>query len=160
MASFLGNTGYNFNTTFRAAARQIQGDKMAALNRIQLIGYLGKDPETRVLPSGSKVCAFSVAVDRRWKNGGGETKEAVDWFLVEAWGRRGEICQEYLHKGRLVFVEGRMQNDRWQDENGDPHSRSKVVALQMQILDRKPEEPEMNNVAESEQEPEPELEPA
>jgi single-strand DNA-binding protein len=116
---------------------------MPALNRIQLIGFLGKDPETRVLSTGSKVCSFSVAVDRRWKNGNGEAKEAVDWFPVEAWGRLGEVCQDYLHKGRLAYVDGRIQNDRWQDENGEQHFRTKVVASQMQILDRKPEEPEV-----------------
>jgi single-strand DNA-binding protein len=127
---------------------------MPALNRIQLIGYLGKDPETRILPSGSKVCSFSMAVDRRWKNGNGETQESVEWFQVETWGRLGEICQEYLQKGRLVFVEGRVQNDRWEGENGEPRSRTKIVALQMQILDRKPEEPEVTHVDEPETETE------
>jgi single-strand DNA-binding protein len=115
---------------------------MAALNRVQLIGNLGKDPEVRELPSGKKVCSFSVAVDRRWKDGNGEAKEATDWFTVESWGRLGEICSQYLSKGRLVYLEGRMQTDRWQDDKGDPHSRTKVVSSLMQILDRKPEEPE------------------
>lgn len=115
---------------------------MPALNRVQLIGRLGKEPETRVLPSGAKVCSFSMAVDRRWKNGGGETQEATEWFTVETWGRIGEICQEYLGKGRLIYLEGRVQTDHWQDDKGDPHSRTKVVGAIMQILDRKPEEPE------------------
>jgi single-strand DNA-binding protein len=125
--------------------------EMPALNRIQVIGYLGKEPETRVLPSGRKVCAFSMAVDRRWKNGDGEPKEATEWFTVEAWGKLGEISQKYLHKGRLAYVEGRIQTDRWQDDQGDPHSRTKVVAQQMQILDRKPEEPDDSAAAAEEE---------
>jgi single-strand DNA-binding protein len=116
---------------------------MPALNRVQLIGHLGKDPELRTLPSGKKVCAFTMAVDHRWKNGNGESREATEWFNVESWGRLGEICHEYLSKGKLVYVEGRMQTDRWQDDKGEPHSRTKVVGLGMQILDRKPEEPEV-----------------
>ncbi len=115
---------------------------MPALNRVQLIGRLGKEPETRALPSGRKVCSFSLAVDRRWKNGDGETREVTEWFTVETWGRIGEVCQEYLAKGRLIYLEGRVQTDHWQDDKGDPHSRTKVVGSMMQILDRKPEEPE------------------
>jgi single-strand DNA-binding protein len=115
---------------------------MPSLNKVQIIGRLGKDPESRTLPSGKNVASFSVAVDRRWKNGNGEAREATEWFSVEAWGQLGEICRQYLSKGRLVYVEGRLQTDRWQDDAGDPHSRTKVVALMMQILDRKPEDPE------------------
>ena len=93
---------------------------MPALNRVQLIGYLGKDPETRFTSNGKNVCNFSVAVSRRWKSGDGEQKEATDWFNIEAWGRLGEICQKYLGKGRLVFLEGRLQTDRVEaKEKGD-----------------------------------------
>ncbi len=113
---------------------------MATLNKVQIIGNLGKEPESRVLPSGRKVCSFSVGVNRRWTNEGGESHEATEWFLVEAWGRLGEVCQEFLGKGRLVYLEGRLQTDRWQDDKGDPHSRTKLVAGVMQILDRKPDE--------------------
>jgi single-strand DNA-binding protein len=125
---------------------------MPALNRIQLIGNLGKDPELRQLPSGKKVCSFSMAVSHRWKNGDGEAKEATDWFNVETWGRLGEICNQYLSKGKLVYMEGRVQTDRWQDDKGDPHSRTKVVGAVMQILDRKPEEPEVASAPEEEAE--------
>ncbi|MBC8505176.1 MAG: single-stranded DNA-binding protein [Anaerolineales bacterium] len=114
---------------------------MAGLNRIQLIGRLGKDPESRSTPSGRQVCSFSVAVGRRWKSANGEVKEATDWFNVDAWGRLGEICQQYLGKGRLVFVEGRLQTDRVEGD-GDTRYYTKVVASQMQMLDRKPEEPD------------------
>ena len=123
---------------------------MAGLNRVQLIGRLGKDPESRFTPSGRQVCSFSVAVGRRWKNADGQVKEATDWFNVDAWGRLGEICQQYLGKGRLVFIEGRLQTDRVEDD-GDTRYYTKVVASQMQMLDRKPEEPEQDlEIAEEE----------
>jgi len=114
---------------------------MPGLNRVQLIGRLGKNPETRVTPTGKNVCTFSVAVSRRWKTKEGQNKETTDWFNVEAWGKLGEICQKYLGKGRLVFVEGRLQTDRYEAE-GKTRYFTKVVANQMLMLDRKPEEPE------------------
>jgi single-strand DNA-binding protein len=109
---------------------------MAGLNRVQLIGNLGKDPETRFTPKGNKVCNFSVAVSRRWKNSEGESKEVTDWFTVEAWGRLGEICQEYLHKGSRVYLEGRLKTDRYEQE-GETRYITKVVANQMIMLDRR-----------------------
>lgn len=112
---------------------------MPYLNRIQLIGRLGKDPELRFTPKGSKVCTFSVAVGRRWKGSGGEDKEATDWFNIEAWGRLGEICKQYLQKGRLVFLEGQLRTDRYEHE-GETRFFTKVVATQMQMLDRKAEQ--------------------
>ncbi len=112
---------------------------MPSLNRIQLIGHLGKDPEVRVTPKGSSVCTFSIAVSRRWKSSSGEDKEATDWFNVEAWGHLGEICKQYLRKGRLVFLEGQLRTDRY-EHDGDTHYYTKVVASQMQMLDRKAEE--------------------
>jgi single-strand DNA-binding protein len=115
---------------------------MPGLNRIQLIGRLGRDPESRTTTGNRGVATFSLAVDRRSKTDGGELKEATDWFTVDAWGRLGEICQKYLSKGRLIFVDGRVQTDRWQDDKGETHYRTKVVAANMQILDRKPDEPE------------------
>jgi single-strand DNA-binding protein len=121
---------------------------MPGLNRVQLIGNLGKDPETRFTPKGNTVCSFSVAVNRRWKSEG-ESKEATDWFNIEAWGKLGEICQEYLSKGRLVFIEGRLQTDRYEHE-GETKYFTKVVASQMQILDRKPEEPDVATSGEDE----------
>jgi single-strand DNA-binding protein len=109
---------------------------MPALNRVQLIGNLGKDPETRYTPSGKKVTSFSVAVNRRLRSGEGETREVTDWFSIEAWGRLGEICQEYLHKGSLVFLEGRLRTDRY-EQGGETRSFTKVVISQMQMLDRR-----------------------
>ena len=115
---------------------------MPALNRVQLIGRLGKDPETRYTTSGRNVCHFSLAVGRRWKSAQGEPKETTDWFNIEVWGRLGEICQQYLGKGRLVFLEGRLQTDR-SEQNGSFRYFTKVIVREMQMLDRKPEEPEL-----------------
>lgn len=112
---------------------------MPALNRVQLIGHLGKAPETRFTPSGKKVCSFSLAVNRRWKGQGGEVKEHTDWFNIDAWGRLGEICQQYLNKGSLVYVEGRLQTDRYEHE-GETRYFTKVTAGLMEMLDRKPDE--------------------
>jgi single-strand DNA-binding protein len=112
---------------------------MPALNRVQLIGNLGKDPEIRFTPSGSKVSTFSMAVNRSWKGRDGTVKKATDWFNIEAWGSLGEICQQYLHKGSLVFIEGRLQTDRYEHE-GETRYFTKVIARTMQMLDRKPEE--------------------
>lgn len=112
---------------------------MPALNRVQLIGNLGKDPETRYTPTGAKVCSFSMAVNRRWKGRDGAVKENTDWFNIEVWGKLGEVCQQYLHKGSLAFIEGRLQTDRYEHE-GETRYFTKVIARTMQMLDRKPEE--------------------
>jgi single-strand DNA-binding protein len=116
---------------------------MPALNRVQLIGYLGRDPESRTTSSGQKVAQFSLAVTRRWKSGT-ESKEVTDWFNVEAWGRLGEVSQQYLRKGSLVYVEGRLRTDKYEDK-GETKYFTKVVAQTLQFLDRKPtEEPVMD----------------
>lgn len=122
---------------------------MASLNKVQIIGRLGRDPETRFTPKGTKVTNFSVAVGRRWRNKDGEVKEDTDWFNVVAWGRLAEVCQEYLSKGRLVYIEGRLQTDRYEVE-GETRYSTKVVARNMQMLERKPEEPEPDPPAEEE----------
>jgi single-strand DNA-binding protein len=106
---------------------------MPALNKVQLIGHLGKDPETRFTPKGKKVCHFTLAVN--WP---GATEP--DWFNIEAWEKLGEICQQYLTKGRLVYLEGRLRTDRYTDEKGETRYYTQVVARQMQMLDRKPGE--------------------
>ena len=116
---------------------------MPALNRVKLIGRLGKDPESKFTPTGKKVTQFSVAISNRWKSKEGEAKEYTEWVTVEAWGRLGEVCQEYLKKGSLVFIEGRLKTDKYEDK-GETKYYTKVVALAMQMLDRKPnEEPVM-----------------
>ncbi|MEZ0396874.1 MAG: single-stranded DNA-binding protein [Anaerolineales bacterium] len=125
---------------------------MPALNRVQLIGRLGKDPETRFTPTGKKVAHFSLAVSNRWKTKEGEAKEYTEWFNIEAWGRLGEICQQYLHKGSLVYLEGRLKTDRYEDKDGETKYFTKVVALTMQMLDKKPEEEPVATVEEEQAE--------
>jgi single-strand DNA-binding protein len=110
---------------------------MPALNRVQLIGRLGKDPEGKFTPTGKQVTHFSLAVTNRWKSKDGESKEYTEWINIEAWGRLGEVCNEYLKKGSLVYLDGRLKTDRYEDQ-GEKKYYSKVVALQMQMLDRKP----------------------
>src|SRR5581483_2268788 len=118
-------------------------ETMPALNRVQLIGYLGKDPETRFTPSGKKVAHFSLAVTQRWKSGG-VSKEATEWFNVEAWNKLGELAQQYLKKGSLVYIEGRLKTDKYEDKGGETKYFTKVVALTLQFLDKKPaDEPMM-----------------
>lgn len=112
---------------------------MPALNRVQLIGYLGKDPESKFTPTGKKVTQFSVAISNRWKSKDGDSKEYTEWVNIEAWGRLGEVCSEYLKKGSLVFVEGRLKTDKYEDK-GENKYYTKIVALSMQMLDRKPSE--------------------
>ena len=109
---------------------------MVGLNRVQLIGRLGRDPELKNLPSGKKVCDFSLAVNRRWKDKEGDLQEVTDWFNIEAWERLAEICGEYLKKGSLIFLEGRLQTDSYED-NGNTRYYTKVISSQMQMLDRK-----------------------
>ena len=111
---------------------------MPALNRVQLIGRLGKDPESKFTPTGKKVTHFSLAVSQRWKTGG-ETKEYTEWVNVEAWGRLGEVSQEYLKKGSLVYIEGRLKTDKYEDK-GETKYYTKVVALGLQFLDKKEKE--------------------
>ncbi len=116
---------------------------MPTLNRVQLIGHLGKDPETRFIPSGKKVTQFSLAVNNHWKSAEGEPRESTDWFNIEAWGRPGEICAQYLHKGSLVFIEGRLRTDKYEDKSGETKYVTRVVLQSLQMLDRKAEaEPE------------------
>ena len=120
---------------------------MPTLNRVQLIGRLGKDPESRYTPTGKQVTTFSLAVSNRWKSQG-ETKEYTEWINLEAWGRLGEVCQEYLKKGSLVYIEGRLKTDRYEDK-GENKYFTKVVVLMMQMLDKKPAEEPMATVEEA-----------
>jgi single-strand DNA-binding protein len=123
---------------------------MPALNRVQLIGYLGRDPESRFTPTGKRVTTFSLGITQRWKSGE-EMKEYTDWVNVETWGRLAEICHEYLHKGSLVYVEGRLRTEKYEDK-GETKYFTKVVALALQMLDRKPTEEPVISVEESQEE--------
>ena len=119
---------------------------MPALNRVQLIGRLGKDAEGKYTPSGKKVTHFSLAVSQRWK-ANGEAREYTEWVNVEAWGRLGEVCQEYLKKGSLVYIEGRLKTEKYEDK-GETKFFTKVVALSLQFLDKKPTDEPMLTVEE------------
>ena len=123
---------------------------MPSLNRVQLIGRLGKDPEGKFTPSGKKVIHFSLAISQRWKTGG-EMKEYTEWVNIEAWGRLGEVCQEYLKKGSLIYLEGRLKTEKYED-NGETKYYTKVVALQLQFLDKKPAEEPMLPIDEDQSE--------
>lgn len=115
---------------------------MPSLNRVQLIGNLGRDPETRFTPTGKKVCHFSLAVSNRWKDKNGESKEITEWVNIEAWGRLGEVCQEYLKKGSLVFAEGRLKTEKY-ESNGETKYFTKVVVQTLQFLDKRDKEEPM-----------------
>jgi len=119
---------------------------MPALNRVQLIGRLGKDPDSKYTPTGKKVAHFSLAVSQRWKTGG-ESKEYTEWVNIEAWGRLGEVCQEYLKKGSLVYLEGRLKTEKYEDK-GETKYFTRVVALGLQFLDKKDKDEPMLTVEE------------
>lgn len=104
------------------------------LNKVQIIGYLGKDPEMRYTPSGRPVTTFSVAVSRSWNSADGERHTETEWFNVVAWGNLAEICKQYLVKGQQVYIEGRLQIRRWDDKEGQRHTSVEVVASEMMML--------------------------
>jgi single-strand DNA-binding protein len=109
---------------------------MAGINKVILVGRLGKDPEVRYTPSGVAVANFTVATSEEWKDKNtGEKQERTEWHRIEAWRRLGEICGEYLHKGKQVYIEGRLQTDAWEDRDGNRRYTTKVVAQNMQMLD-------------------------
>lgn len=112
---------------------------MPALNKVQLMGRLGQDPDSRFTPTGKQVVKFSLAISNRWKKDG-EVKENTEWVNIEAWGRLAEVCNEYLRKGSLVYVEGRLKTDKYVDDSGENRYFAKVVIQQMQMLDRKADE--------------------
>ena len=115
---------------------------MPGLNRVQLMGYLGKDPDARFTPTGKQVVKFSLAVSNRWKKDGA-LQEHTEWINIEAWGKLAETCNEYLRKGSFVFVEGRIKTDRYQDDSDVTRYFTKVVINQMQMLDKKPSDDTM-----------------
>jgi len=103
------------------------------------MGGLGQDPDARFTPTGKQVVKFSLAVSNRWKKDG-EVKENTEWVNIEAWGRLAEVCNEYLRKGSLVYIEGRLKTDKYVDDSGENRYFAKVVIQQMQMLDRKADE--------------------
>ena len=104
------------------------------LNKVMIIGHLGRDPEMRYTPSGRPVTTFSVAVSRSWNTVDGERHSETEWFNIVAWGNLAEICKQYLNKGQQVFIEGRLQTRRWDDKEGQKHTSVEVVANEMMML--------------------------
>ena len=107
---------------------------MANLNKVFLIGNLTRDPELRYVPSGSAVATFTVAVNRVYKAQNGEKKEQVSFIRIVVWGRRAEVCGEYLSKGSPVFIEGRLQSRDWEAQDGQKRNTVEVVADNIQFL--------------------------
>jgi single-strand DNA-binding protein len=109
---------------------------MASLNKVMLIGNLGADPEIRYTPSGAAVANFNMATKAQWTTKEGEKQDKTEWHRIVAWRRLGEICGEYLHKGSLVYIEGRLQTRSWEDRDGNKRYTTEIVAQGMQMLDR------------------------
>jgi len=108
------------------------------VNRVILVGRLGKDPEIRSIPSGTSVAKFSLATDERFTDKNGEKQERTEWHNIVAWGKLAEICGQYLRKGKLVFIEGSIRTDSWDDkETGVKKYRTEIIAANMQMLDKK-----------------------
>ncbi len=104
------------------------------LNKVMLIGRLGRDPEMRYTPSGRPVTTFSVATSRSWNTSDGERRSQTEWFNIVTWGNLAEICKKYLTKGQQVYIEGRLQTRRWEDNEGNRHTTTEVVAKEMVML--------------------------
>lgn len=104
------------------------------LNKVMIIGHLGREPEMRYTPSGRPVTTFTVATSRSWNTVDGERHSETEWFNIVAWGNLAEICKQYLIKGQQVYIEGRLQTRRWEDKEGNKHSSVEVVANEMMML--------------------------
>ena len=108
---------------------------MASVNKVTLIGNLGRDPEVRYTPNGAAVCNVSIATTRNWKDkNSGDKVEETEWHRVVFYDRLAEIAGEYLKKGRSVYVEGRLKTRKWQDKDGKDNYTTEIVAEQMQLL--------------------------
>jgi len=105
------------------------------LNKVHLIGNLGRDPEVRTTPSGQTVANFTVATSRRWKDRDGNRQEKTEWHSVVCWGRQAEIAGQYLTKGKQVYIEGRLETRSWEDKtHGDKRYRTEIICDNFQML--------------------------
>jgi single-strand DNA-binding protein len=107
------------------------------LNKVMLIGHVGRDPEMRYTPAGRPVTTFSIATTRSWSTGEGEKRTETEWFNIVAWGNLAELCKQYLSKGQQVYIEGRLQTRRWEDNEGVKHCNVEVVANDMMMLNER-----------------------
>lgn len=110
---------------------------MASLNKVILIGNLGKDPEVRVTTSGQTMANFSLATKERFKNKNGEREERTEWHSIIVWGRIAEIARDFLHKGKQVYIEGRLQTRKWEDKNGNVRYTTEIAVDTLQMLGSK-----------------------
>lgn len=105
-----------------------------SLNKVMIIGNLGREPEMRYTPSGKPLTKFRVATNRRWTTPDGKEQTETEWFNVVTWGKLAEICNQYLTKGERVYIEGRLHTRHWTDEDGNHQSTTEVVAQEMIML--------------------------
>jgi single-strand DNA-binding protein len=124
------------------------------LNKVMIIGNLGRDPEMRYTPSGRPVTTFSVATSRAWNTSEGEKHVETEWFNVVAWSNLAEICKQYLTKGQQVYIEGRLQTRHWDDQDGNKHTSVEIVANEMIILGERRETGDSTTESESVEEEE------
>ncbi len=108
------------------------------LNKVMIIGNVGRDPEMRYTPAGSAVTSFSVAVSRRWTTPDNEVRDETEWFNVVAWNKLAETCNQLITKGRKVYIEGRLQTRSWEGQDGQKRYRTEVIASTMLLLDSRP----------------------
>lgn len=107
---------------------------MASVNKVILVGNLGRDPEVRYMPNGEAVCNFSIATTDTWKDKSGQRQERTEWHNIVMYRKLAEIAGEYLKKGRPVYVEGRLQTRKWQTKEGQDRYTTEIIADQMQML--------------------------
>ncbi len=112
---------------------------MRGVNKVILIGNLGKDPELRYTPNGHPVATFSLATNRRWKDKEGQPQEQTEWHNIVTWGGQAEVCKQYLKKGSAVYVEGRIQYRSYDDKEGNKKNITEIVARSITMLDKKGE---------------------
>jgi single-strand DNA-binding protein len=105
-----------------------------SVNKVILVGRLGKDPETRYTSSGQAVCNFSLATDETYKDRAGERQKRTEWHKIVVWGKQAEIAQQYLHKGSLLYLEGRIQTRQWDDKEGQKRTTMEIVASNFRML--------------------------
>jgi single-strand DNA-binding protein len=113
---------------------------MASFNKLTIVGYLGRDPEIRYTPQGTPVCNFSVATTERRKDRAGELQDVTTWFRVTVWGKQAETANQYLAKGRQVYIEGRLRQDEYTDRDGNKRTTLEVNATDVQFLGSRQDE--------------------
>jgi len=109
---------------------------VAGLNKVMLIGNLGKDPEVRTTTTGQRVANFSLATSRSWTGQDGQRQEKTEWHSIVVWGKLVDICEKYLQKGKQVYIEGRIETRSWQDKEGQTRYKTEIICDQMTMLGR------------------------